>query len=273
MGYIYKITNNINDKIYIGKTTRTLEIRFKEHCNNTSGCKSALYNAICKYGKEHFKISKVEECEIDKLNEREKYWIQYYNSYKNGYNLTPGGDGISLSEEKILQIRKLWEQGYNCIEISNKLSLAHSTVYHRICQYDDYDKEENRRRAKKNEYKAINVYDKNKNFITSYFSISEGAKQLNISSKDIDRGLHRHILIQQKYYFSYKGDILVTKNKYEDTKRKICQFSKEGSFIQEFNGIREAGRILNIDYTSILKNCKGKQKTAGGFIWKYKEGE
>ena len=105
MGYIYKITNDINNKIYIGKTTRTLEVRFKEHCNNTSGCKSILYNAICKYGKEHFIIEKIEECEEDKLNERERYWIQYYNSYEQGYNLTTGGDGKSLSEQQIKKIR------------------------------------------------------------------------------------------------------------------------------------------------------------------------
>lgn len=97
MGLIYKITNDINGKIYIGKTEFSLEKRFKEHCQDAfrERCeKRPLYAAMRKYGIEHFHIELIEETNIPE--EREKYWIDYYNTYKYGYNATIGGDGSCL---------------------------------------------------------------------------------------------------------------------------------------------------------------------------------
>ena len=98
---IYKITNLINNKIYIGKTTRTLSRRFYEHISRALSNKSEvelayLHYAIKKYGKENFVIEKLDTAEtIAELNEKECYWISYYNSTDSaiGYNLTDGGDG------------------------------------------------------------------------------------------------------------------------------------------------------------------------------------
>ena len=88
---IYKITNLINSKIYIGQTIRTLEDRILQHQYDD------LYvdRAIKKYGWDNFKAEVIEECEtIEKLNEREMYWIKELNSKApNGYNLTDGGEG------------------------------------------------------------------------------------------------------------------------------------------------------------------------------------
>lgn len=76
-GFIYIIRNNINDKVYIGKTLLpTIEERFKEHIKDSKRerCeKRPLYNAINKYGEEHFYIELIEECSADVLSEREKY--------------------------------------------------------------------------------------------------------------------------------------------------------------------------------------------------------
>lgn len=95
MGYIYKITNNINDKVYIGKTERVNpQTRWKEHIKsaNREECKRrALYKAINKYGVENFTFTVIEE--TDNCEEREKYYIALYDTYKNGYNETLGGDG------------------------------------------------------------------------------------------------------------------------------------------------------------------------------------
>lgn len=96
MPYIYKITNEVNNKIYIGKTLLTPEQRFKEHIldsKRNSEEQRPLYSAMNKYGIEKFHISTIEECDPDHLNEREKYWIEYFGSFKNGYNATVGGDG------------------------------------------------------------------------------------------------------------------------------------------------------------------------------------
>ena len=97
MGYIYKITNDINDKVYIGKTEFDIEKRFQEHCRDAlkdRNEKRPLYNAMNKYGIEHFKIEEIEQC--NDIENREKYWIEYYDSYNNGYNATLGGDGKTL---------------------------------------------------------------------------------------------------------------------------------------------------------------------------------
>lgn len=97
----------------------------------------------------------LEECEISILNERERYWIKCYNSYEEGYNLTPGGDGISLPEETINKIRILWENGETIVNIAKRLNLSHSTIYHRVCEYDDFDPIENKRRAIAPQEKSI----------------------------------------------------------------------------------------------------------------------
>ena len=91
MPYIYKIVNDINDKIYVGKTLLTVEKRFKEHCNaykKERYEKRPLYDAMNKYGIEHFKVETIEECSLEEVNEREIYWIKELNSYHNGYNAT-----------------------------------------------------------------------------------------------------------------------------------------------------------------------------------------
>lgn len=94
MAYIYQITNQINGKIYIGKTEFSIEKRFKEHCDDAyreSKEKRPLYAAMRKYGIENFRIELLEE--TDSPEEREMYWIEQKQSFKNGYNATMGGDG------------------------------------------------------------------------------------------------------------------------------------------------------------------------------------
>lgn len=94
--YIYKITNEVNDKIYIGKTLLTPEQCFREHIldsKRNSEEQHPLYSAMNKYGVEKFHISVVEECDFEYLNEYERYWIEYFGSFKNGYNATIDEDG------------------------------------------------------------------------------------------------------------------------------------------------------------------------------------
>ena len=95
-GYIYLIENKINDKKYVGKTYLTIQKRWGEHCRDSKRFDRPLYRAIRKYGIENFSIKELEYC--DNLEEREKYWISFYDSYYNGYNATLGGDGRSYFE-------------------------------------------------------------------------------------------------------------------------------------------------------------------------------
>jgi group I intron endonuclease len=99
---IYKATNLVNGKIYIGKTSQTIEKRQWEHCNRAKlGWKQLLYRAIRKHGEENFKWEVIDSSnDLNEIDEKEAYWIDYYNSYignpnHNGYNMTTGGEGTS----------------------------------------------------------------------------------------------------------------------------------------------------------------------------------
>ena len=90
-GIIYKITNKVNGKSYIGQTRYTIEFRWRQHQHKKD--KSYFHNAIHKYGVENFIVETIEECNVEDLNSREIFYIAKYNTFNDGYNLTIGGDG------------------------------------------------------------------------------------------------------------------------------------------------------------------------------------
>lgn len=98
-GVIYKITNNINGKLYVGQTRQKLNNRIKGHKH--SKVQRGVDVAIAKYGWENFSVAVIEECPLESLGEREIFWIAELNSKApNGYNLTDGGEGlVNPSEE------------------------------------------------------------------------------------------------------------------------------------------------------------------------------
>lgn len=104
MGFIYKITNDINGKMYVGKTDFSVEKRFKEHCGDSKRPREEnkpLYRAMNKYGINHFHAEVVEEVPNDILGEREAYWINKLDTYHNGYNATLGGEGKPLIDYEL----------------------------------------------------------------------------------------------------------------------------------------------------------------------------
>lgn len=99
MGYIYKITNKINGKVYIGLTTTSMEQRWKGHVNDSKKSNRHLYSSMRKYGIENFIMEKIDETEDFKhLGELERYYIKKYNSTDEnfGYNNTYGGESNQL---------------------------------------------------------------------------------------------------------------------------------------------------------------------------------
>lgn len=89
--WIYKITNIQNNKVYIGQTIRPVKDRFNRHMNDALNniLDTHFARAIRKYGKENFIIEIIDEAQNqESLNEKERYWIQYYDSIKTGYNET-----------------------------------------------------------------------------------------------------------------------------------------------------------------------------------------
>lgn len=144
MGLIYKIENQINHKVYIGKTVDTLEKRWKQHILESRkpirACRP-LYAAIQKYGIDNFQIELVEEnIGSADLDDKEQYWIQQYNSYigfknSNGYNATLGGDGTVKYNYKTianyyLQIQNITEtqKHFNCSYETVKKALLENNI-------------------------------------------------------------------------------------------------------------------------------------------------
>lgn len=111
MSKIYKITNLINQKSYIGKTELTIEERFRQHIleiNKERSKNRPLYRAMRKYGIENFSIELIEICTKEEVNDREQHYISVYNTYKLGYNATLGGDGKScVDSSKIIAVYML----------------------------------------------------------------------------------------------------------------------------------------------------------------------
>jgi len=105
MAYIYTITNNINNKKYVGKTSHSdPNIRWSQHKQTSrltgEKCiKLPIYNAIRKYGIENFKYTIIEECSEVNVNLRETHWITLLDTYSKGYNCTLGGEGTKLNPE------------------------------------------------------------------------------------------------------------------------------------------------------------------------------
>lgn len=125
---IYKIENLVNGKSYIGQSI-DIKSRWRQHRSASSNSLNKnyefpLYRAIRKYGLNNFNFVVLEECEPSLLNEREKYWIQYFDSYKNGYNQDEGGNNashfIKLSKEKILEIIEILKVSKESSELIGK---------------------------------------------------------------------------------------------------------------------------------------------------------
>lgn len=107
---IYKVTNKINGKVYIGQTTKTLQRRWTKHCIAAKTDNIPFHRALMKYGFENFTVEQVDiASSIEELNKKEIYWIRYYNSLiPNGYNVCEGGNGVvgfKASEETKAKLR------------------------------------------------------------------------------------------------------------------------------------------------------------------------
>ena len=131
LGYIYKITNQINQKCYIGQTIQSVQTRWTKHINSIGTEKEyAIHKAIKKYGINNFIFEIIEQCDANLLNEKEIYWINYYNSYENGYNLTRGGQGNRKYNYDLIIQTFLNNPNLSCKQLSEQFHISEATICH-----------------------------------------------------------------------------------------------------------------------------------------------
>lgn len=134
---IYKIENLINGKIYIGQS-KNIEKRWTAHRTrpfnqNSKQYDSPLYRSIRKYGLENFSFVVLEETLIEDLDNREKYWIEYYESHdkEKGYNLTDGGNSATftiLTRKHVDEIKLLLETDMSQQDIADKYNVNQRSI-------------------------------------------------------------------------------------------------------------------------------------------------
>jgi group I intron endonuclease len=203
MGYIYKIENMISNKVYIGQTVKTLEKRFFQHKNNYNKpyfSQLSLYQAFKKYGIENFSFSQIEEVDSNQLDEREKYWIEYYNSYKDGYNSTLGGRLVELYKWDTEEIIQLYHELKSARKVAEKMKCDHSTI-------DNILNANQVERYTKAQQVSQKIIIKNENLELSFNTSTEVAQWFidnNITMtkdlKNIRRSITERIRNNQKYF-------------------------------------------------------------------------
>ena len=125
-GFIYKVTNKVTGKSYIGQTRNTVEFRWRQHYKTKDN--KYFHKAIQKYGKENFEVTTLEVCPVEQLNDREIYYINKYDTFKKGYNLTKGGtaytptkrcaNGYIEVDDKYEEIKGMYLAGYSTAKIA-----------------------------------------------------------------------------------------------------------------------------------------------------------
>ena len=245
MGYIYKITNNINNKIYIGQTIKSRPTdRFSQHrycARHLEQEKSVsyLHRAMNAEGVDNFTFEIIEEVKNEILNEREIYWINFYNSIvPNGYNLTLGGDGTAgYSRPQSLEEREKRKQSNKQFYIEHpeaRTQLSERTK--KLWENEEYRKK---------------VTESNKKFYQEHPDMFKGENNPMYGKK-------------------HSEDALIKIRAHAATrKQKIAQLDKDSlEIIQIFDGIKDAEKALQVSHGWLSKAAKNN-KIAYGYRWKF----
>lgn len=290
---VYMHVNKENNKKYIGITSQNVYKRWQ----NGYGYKTNPYfwRSIEKHGWDNFDHIILYEglSERDAKNTEIRLIQQYNTKQPNGYNLTDGGDNVSNklhsieTRQKIsnaLKGRKLTEEQKN--KIKKAISGKNNPFYGKKWTEEHRNKikeskknykpsEETRKKmseSRKNEKskcaKKVYQYCLDGTFVKEWFSASMAARELKLSQGNISavcRG-ERNQCGEYMWRF-YKEEKIEPFKKYNY--KKIAQKTLDGKPIKIFDSIYIAAKELNLDCSSIVKCCKGKYKTCGGFIFEY----
>lgn len=274
MEYVYKIRNILNNKIYIGVSNNPKR-RWDEHCRNNNKYYSMIDNAIQKYGKENFEFEILEDWDLrEKALQREKELISDFRCLAPyGYNIHEGG-GAPPVQNKISQelANKIIDQLLD-LKISRKTIIANNKITNAILENINLGKAWRRDELsyplRPNEHLIIKERAKKIQSLlkNSTLSQEEIAKQFGISKTEVSN------INKGKTYFD-RNEIYPLRNPIAGqrgrTGKKVQQIKvQSGEIIAVFDSVSSASQNCGINKTSIAKCCRGEQKTAGGFFWKY----
>ena len=231
-GIIYKITNKVNGKSYIGQTRYSLEFRWRQHIHKKDN--TYFHNAIKKYGVENFSIEILEECEVSKLNEREIFYIAKLNTFKEGYNLTIGGDGNRrlLLDNAYDEIKDLYLSGFSSNKIATLYNIDKASVIKILKQL-----------GVKIRSNALNI--NNQEFIElvndykSGYSLKELAKRYNCSASGL-----KEFLIKKGVNIKEKYSLLKDTEKQDEL---ICEYTSGRITVEE------AQKKYHCSYATFMK--------------------
>lgn len=250
-GYIYTITNTINGKQYVGQTTRNPKIRWQEHhygMEQNDRKNAPLYAAFQKYGIENFSFEVVETVPVSELDEKEQDWIARLNTYSNGYNATCGGQHNKsyYSEEERKAICQSWlDNDKNATTTAKKMGCSRAVV-REICQSYGFITDERPR------FDHALLAQK----VQELGSVRQVSKLFQCDRTVVYDACH-------EYNIPLKGKDM-----------SVVMIDEKDNVIQSFPSVANAVRYLQdlgviARISDICACCKGKQKTAFGYKWRY----
>jgi group I intron endonuclease len=262
MGYIYKITNKVTGKCYIGETVQNYKRRWGKHINclkYKEGC-PLLKASMKKHGVDKFTFEILIICFDEDLVKYEKEYIKKYNSQApNGYNILSGGQigqGMLGYKHTQTSIEKIRESGnifrrnnpdhFETYREKHKESMSKVDISSCMKKSEKFQKAILEKRVGRHN---INLSDESKQ------KISESLKKYYQNAKINNTKINRK-----------KPIINTLKNN-----KAVLQYTKDETFMNEYISISEAGRLSGVKKSNIDHVLAGRNKTAGGFVWKYKK--
>lgn len=251
---IYKITNKINGKIYIGQTVGSLNKRWNRHCRKNSGC-LALINAIEKYGKDGFTIEQIDSSStLEELNKKENEWVLKCNSlYPNGYNLNTGGNNKRWSNETKLKMSKTHTG--KLLSEKHKLSIKRSVI-EKLDQNPDL-KNKGRDKVSKS---LKELYSKSKHPKKDKKVSDEGKERISESKK----GIKNHMFGKKLTDSQLEGLKIAHKNRLKNLPSVLCH--QNG---QIYENVTIAARELRLVRSSVSNVLTGFRKSIRGYTFEY----